>query len=136
MRVAKTLPPPHPSEVAPDTPSTRNEEAHELAIATRDRHIEKEQLQDYIQKKREMFLVQYQLQIKRDEIELLEKKTQKEEQALEQKEHKLEVQTSLFLTTHSQDRCVGGHEEVRPVLARQRQEFCRCNRGSRCTDST
>jgi hypothetical protein len=37
-----------------------------------DRHYGKENLQDFVEKKREMFLVQYALGVKRDEMRKLE----------------------------------------------------------------
>lgn len=43
-----------------------------MLATTRDRHIEKEDLVSYVAKKREMFLVQYSLGAKRDEIQKLE----------------------------------------------------------------
>lgn len=39
---------------------------------TADRHLGKENLQDFIDKKREMFLVHYALGVKRDEMRKLE----------------------------------------------------------------
>lgn len=63
---------------------------------TRDRHVEKESLAEYIQKKREMFLVQYSLGVKRDEIRKLEEIAQAEEKKLEQAELYLEEDASMF----------------------------------------
>ena len=80
----------------PDLNPARNEKAHDLAIATRDRHIEKEQLQDYIQKKRDMFLVQYALEVKKEEMAKLEMITAREEKELEHDEQQLESDEVKF----------------------------------------
>ncbi|XP_033647144.1 cilia- and flagella-associated protein 100-like isoform X2 [Asterias rubens] len=66
-----------------------------LAV-TRDRHIEKESLTDYIAKKREMFLVQYSLGVKRDEMRKLEEIAQAEERKLELAEQYLEEDAAMF----------------------------------------
>ncbi|XP_074644116.1 cilia- and flagella-associated protein 100-like isoform X1 [Tubulanus polymorphus] len=66
-----------------------------LAV-TRDRHIEKESLADYINKKREMFLVQYSLGVKRDEMRKLEEIAQAEERKLEMAEQYLEEDAAMF----------------------------------------
>jgi hypothetical protein len=85
------------SHLASDAPMTPgNQKAHDLAIATRDRHIEKEQLQDYIQKKREMFLVQYALEVKKDEMQNLTEKLAKETSRLDDDEAQLETDAAKF----------------------------------------
>ncbi|EDO43894.1 predicted protein [Nematostella vectensis] len=66
-----------------------------LAI-TRDRHVEKENLADFIAKKREMFLVQYSLGVKRDEMRKLEEIAQAEEKKLELAEQYLEEDAAMF----------------------------------------
>jgi len=63
---------------------------------TKDRHVEKEHLDDYIAKKREMFLVQYSLGVKRDEMRKLEEIAQAEERKLELAEKYLEEDASMF----------------------------------------
>lgn len=63
---------------------------------TKDRHVEKEHLDDYIAKKREMFLVQYSLGVKRDEMRKLEEIAQAEEKKLELAEQYLEEDASMF----------------------------------------
>lgn len=63
---------------------------------TKDRHVEKEHLDDYIAKKREMFLVQYSLGVKRDEMRKLEEVAQAEEKKLELAEQYLEEDASMF----------------------------------------
>ncbi|XP_066912759.1 cilia- and flagella-associated protein 100-like [Clytia hemisphaerica] len=63
---------------------------------TKDRHVEKEHLDDYIAKKREMFLVQYSLGVKRDEMRKLEEVAQAEERKLELAEKYLEEDASMF----------------------------------------
>lgn len=66
-----------------------------LAI-TKDRHVEKENLADFIAKKREMFLVQYSLGVKRDEMRKLEEIAQAEEKKLELAEQYLEEDAAMF----------------------------------------
>ncbi|XP_064633100.1 cilia- and flagella-associated protein 100-like isoform X1 [Lineus longissimus] len=66
-----------------------------LAV-TRDRHVEKESLADYISKKREMFLVQYSLGVKRDEMRKLEEIAAAEERKLELAEQYLEEDAAMF----------------------------------------
>jgi type III secretory pathway component EscV len=61
-----------------------------------DRHVEKESLDDYIAKKREMFLVEYALGVKRDEIKKLEQLAQEEERELELAERHLEEDAIMF----------------------------------------
>lgn len=63
---------------------------------TRDRRIEKESLKDYINKKREMFLVQYSLGVKRDEMRKLEEIAVSEEKRIEAAEKYLEEDAALF----------------------------------------
>ncbi|KAK2165290.1 hypothetical protein LSH36_52g03004 [Paralvinella palmiformis] len=66
-----------------------------LAV-TRDRHVEKESLADYISKKREMFLVQYSLGVKRDEMRKLEEIARAEEEKLAKAEQYLEEDAAMF----------------------------------------
>jgi len=66
-----------------------------LAV-TRDRHVEKESLADYINKKREMFLVQYSLGVKRDEMRKLEEIARAEEEKLAKAEQYLEEDAAMF----------------------------------------
>lgn len=49
-----------------------HEDTQFVLATTKDKHIEKEDLASYIQRKKEMFLVQYALGVKRDEIKKLE----------------------------------------------------------------
>ncbi|XP_072106671.1 cilia- and flagella-associated protein 100 [Mobula birostris] len=63
---------------------------------TRDRHIEKETLNDYINKKREMFMLQYSLTMKKDEIGKLEEAAAAEEQKLQMAERFLEEDAAMF----------------------------------------
>ena len=49
-----------------------SEDTDFVLTTTRDRHIEKEDITSYVNRKREMFLVQYALGVKRDEIQKLE----------------------------------------------------------------
>ncbi|KAJ3315359.1 Coiled-coil domain-containing protein 38, partial [Boothiomyces sp. JEL0838] len=61
-----------------------------------DRHLGKENLQDFIDKKREMFLVHYALGVKRDEMRKLETIAQREEQKLLDDEKALEEDAAKF----------------------------------------
>jgi hypothetical protein len=61
-----------------------------------DRHLGKENIHDYISKKREMFLVHYALGVKRDEMNKLESIAQREEQKLVDDEKALEEDASKF----------------------------------------
>lgn len=67
-----------------------------ILSTTKDRHVEKEHLDDFIAKKREMFLVQYSLGVKRDEMRKLEEVAQAEEKKLELAEEYLEQDASMF----------------------------------------
>ncbi|XP_072929047.1 cilia- and flagella-associated protein 100 [Hemitrygon akajei] len=63
---------------------------------TRDRHIERETLNDYINKKREMFMLQYSLTMKKDEIGKLEEAVAAEELKLQMAERFLEEDAAMF----------------------------------------
>ncbi|XP_055503896.1 cilia- and flagella-associated protein 100 [Leucoraja erinacea] len=63
---------------------------------TRDRHIEKETLNDYINKKREMFTLEYSLTMKKDEIRKLEEAAAVEELKLQTAERYLEEDAAMF----------------------------------------
>ncbi|XP_078270405.1 cilia- and flagella-associated protein 100 isoform X2 [Rhinoraja longicauda] len=63
---------------------------------TRDRHIEKETLNDYIHKKREMFTLEYSLTMKKDEIRKLEEAAAVEELKLQTAERYLEEDATMF----------------------------------------
>jgi len=67
-----------------------------VLTTTRDRNIEKENLAEFISKKREMFLVQYSLGVKRDEMRKLEEIAQEEEKKLEMAEQYLEEDAAMF----------------------------------------
>lgn len=90
-----------------DSDEEKDEEETDKAVAvkddpqftiavTRDRHVEKESLAEYIAKKREMFLVQYSLGVKRDETQKLEEIAQAEERKLELAEQYLEEDAAMF----------------------------------------
>ena len=49
-----------------------SEETDFVLTTTRDRRLEKEDITSYVNRKREMFLVQYMLEVKREEIRKLE----------------------------------------------------------------
>uniref|UniRef100_UPI00398F12B2 cilia- and flagella-associated protein 100 n=1 Tax=Pristiophorus japonicus TaxID=55135 RepID=UPI00398F12B2 len=63
---------------------------------TRDRHIEKETLNEYINKKREMFILQYSLTMKKDEMRKLDEVAAAEEMKLEKAEQYLEEDAAMF----------------------------------------
>nr|XP_032640207.1 cilia- and flagella-associated protein 100 isoform X2 [Chelonoidis abingdonii] len=63
---------------------------------TKDQQVEKETLHEYIDKKRQMFLLQYAVAIKRDEIQKLENLAAEEEAKLEKAEQYLEKDAAMF----------------------------------------
>uniref|UniRef100_A0A674J111 Cilia and flagella associated protein 100 n=1 Tax=Terrapene triunguis TaxID=2587831 RepID=A0A674J111_9SAUR len=63
---------------------------------TKDQQVEKETLHEYIDKKRQMFLLQYAVAIKRDEIQKLESLAAEEEAKLEKAEQYLEKDAAMF----------------------------------------
>eukprot|EP01135_Chromosphaera_perkinsii_P006593 Nk52_evm18s553 gene=Nk52_evmTU18s553 len=67
-----------------------------LMMTTKDRRVEKENLTEFIAKKREMFLVQYSLGVKREEMRKLEEIAQAEEQKLLDDEKSLEEDAAKF----------------------------------------
>lgn len=75
---------------------TVKEDPQFVLTTTRDRNIEKENLAEFIAKKREMFLVQYSLGVKRDEMRKLEEIAQGEEKKLEMAEQYLEEDAAMF----------------------------------------
>lgn len=69
-----------PPESADKKSGRRDEDKEERGVSedtdfvlttTRDRHFEKEDITSYVNRKREMFLVQYALGVKREEIQKL-----------------------------------------------------------------
>ena len=77
-----------------------------VAAATRDRRKEKENMADFIAKKREMFLVQMSLDTKRAEIRKLEERAQQREEALKKSEQMLqedEMRFEEFLKDNAQN---------------------------------
>lgn len=77
----------------------RKRDADKILInrqARADRHFGKENLHDFIAKKREMFLVQYALGVKRQEMRKLEEIAQAEEQKLLEDEKALEEDAAKF----------------------------------------
>merc|ERR1719155_18636 len=68
------------------------------AAISNDRRREKENMADFIAKKREMFLVQMSLDTKREEIRKLEEKAQMKEEALKKSELMLEEDAIRFDT--------------------------------------
>ncbi|XP_050016283.1 cilia- and flagella-associated protein 100 isoform X2 [Alexandromys fortis] len=75
--------------------SFRNNTAWKLAM-TQDKNVEPESLNDYMQQKRNMFLLQYALAMKRNEIQRLEMLATREERRLERAEKFLEKDANLF----------------------------------------
>jgi hypothetical protein len=61
-----------------------------------DRQLGKENLHDFVAKKREMFLLQFALRVKKDEIRKLEQIAQAEEQKLLDDERSLEEDAAKF----------------------------------------
>ncbi|KAJ3106645.1 Coiled-coil domain-containing protein 38, partial [Physocladia obscura] len=77
----------------------RKRDADKILInrqARADKHFGKENLHDFIAKKREMFLVQYALGVKRQEMRKLEEIAQSEEQKLLDDEKALEEDAAKF----------------------------------------
>ncbi|ETW02448.1 hypothetical protein H310_05957 [Aphanomyces invadans] len=77
---------------------TRGLVAAATAAISSDRRREKENMTDFISKKREMFLVQMSLDTKREEIRKLEEKAQLKEEALKKSELMLEEDAVRFDT--------------------------------------
>jgi len=67
-----------------------------LVAITRNRRVENESLQDFIEKKRNMFVLQYELTVKRTEMRKLEEITAAEEQRIEKAEKDLEEDAHMF----------------------------------------
>ncbi|XP_072329200.1 cilia- and flagella-associated protein 100 [Scyliorhinus torazame] len=63
---------------------------------TRDRNVEKETLNEYINRKREMFILQYSLTMKKDEMRKLDEVAAAEERKLETAEQYLEEDAAMF----------------------------------------
>lgn len=86
--------------LSPEAEAERETAIHEdsefVLTTTRDRHIQKEDLRSYINRKREMFLVQYSLGVKREEIRKLEDISKAEEQKLVAAEKYLEESATMF----------------------------------------
>ncbi|CAF5146731.1 unnamed protein product, partial [Rotaria magnacalcarata] len=67
-----------------------------LVAITRNRRVENESLQEFIGKKRNMFVLQYELTVKRTEMRKLEEITAAEEQRIEKAEKDLEEDAHMF----------------------------------------
>lgn len=76
--------------------SALQEDTDFVLTTTRDRHLEKEDLSSYINRKREMFLVQYSLGVKKDEIGKLIAIREAEEKKLEAAEQYIELSATVF----------------------------------------
>lgn len=91
-------------ELAPDVDPIALRKAKEskglitaaTAAISRDRRHEKESMADFVAKKREMFLLQMSLDIKREEIAKLEQKASQKEEALKKSELMLEEDAIRF----------------------------------------
>lgn len=110
---------------------TRGLVAAATAAISQDRRREKENMADFIAKKREMFLVQMSLDTKREEIRKLEQKAHMKEEALKKSELMLEeVRRSCQRACGWQTMNVvcprfvvaAGCHPFRRVLERERQE--------------
>lgn len=73
----------------------RNNVAWKLAM-TQEKNVEPETLNDYMKQKRSMFLLQYAVAMKRNEIQRLEMLANREENRLERAEKFLEKDATLF----------------------------------------
>ncbi|KAM9182540.1 cilia- and flagella-associated protein 100 [Mergus octosetaceus] len=62
----------------------------------KDYPLEKETFRNYINDKREIFLLEYAMAVKREEIQRLENTAEKEEKKLEKAEHRLEKDIAMF----------------------------------------
>lgn len=76
--------------------SNKLKETQFLLTTTKDRKLQKEDLDSYVGRKKEMFLVQYALGVKKDEIQKLEDIVRAEEKKLESAERYLEHNASMF----------------------------------------
>lgn len=76
--------------------ATLQEDTQFLLTTTKDKHLEKEDLRGYVSRKKEMFLVQYSLGVKREEIQKLEEIAHAEEKKLESAEKYLEQSATMF----------------------------------------
>ena len=85
----------HATKAAKQTKDAVNEAR---SIVVNERRQEKENMADFIAKKREMFLVQMSLDTKREEIRKLEEKAQMKEEALKKSEQMLEEDAIRFDT--------------------------------------
>ncbi|XP_060095650.1 cilia- and flagella-associated protein 100 [Heteronotia binoei] len=63
---------------------------------TKDQVVERETMYDYVNQKRQMFLLQYAVTVKKDEIQKLEKLAAEEESKLEKAEEDLEKDAAMF----------------------------------------
>ncbi|XP_019855759.1 PREDICTED: cilia- and flagella-associated protein 100-like [Amphimedon queenslandica] len=79
-----------------DQASRIHENTQFVLATTRERRVEKEDLNNYLNKKREMFLMQYSLGVKRDEIQKLEDIAKTEERKIEAAEQYLEQSAAMF----------------------------------------
>ncbi|KAL2090602.1 hypothetical protein ACEWY4_012865 [Coilia grayii] len=67
-----------------------------MAAMMKDRNIDRESINEYITKKREMFLLEYSLEVKRCEMDRLELLATSMEKKLDQAEHYLEEDSIMF----------------------------------------
>lgn len=76
--------------------ANQQEDTQFLLTTTKDRRLENEDLRSYVGRKKEMFLVQYSLGVKREEIQKLEEIANAEEKKLEAAEKYLEQSATMF----------------------------------------
>eukprot|EP00742_Colponemidia_sp_Colp-10_P003580 GILJ01003812.1.p1 GENE.GILJ01003812.1~~GILJ01003812.1.p1 ORF type:complete len:531 (-),score=139.30 GILJ01003812.1:146-1708(-) len=98
------------------TKNTKGLVAAATAAISRDHRREKENMTEFITKKREMFLVQMSLDTKREEIRKLEEKAQMKEEALKKSEQMLEEDMMRF-DTFLKENDRRAHEAIRKAEA-------------------
>ena len=101
-----------PSQLTKQAKNTRGLVAAATAAISNDRRREKENMADFIEKKREMFLVQMSLDTKREEIRKLEEKAQMKEEALKKSELMLEEDAIRF-DTFLKENDTKAHEAIK-----------------------
>ncbi|XP_063071188.1 cilia- and flagella-associated protein 100 [Engraulis encrasicolus] len=79
-----------------EEPPLRAARAVWMDALMKDRNIERESINEYVAKKREMFLMEYSAEVKRGEIERLQQLALSMEKKLEQAERHLEEDTAMF----------------------------------------
>eukprot|EP00047_Mylnosiga_fluctuans_P007519 m.253871 g.253871 ORF g.253871 m.253871 type:complete len:650 (+) comp18577_c0_seq1:339-2288(+) len=83
-----------------------------LALKTRNRTVQNQSLNDYVQHKRDLFMQQYTITVKQDEIEKLRTTAENEEERLARASQQLEEDARRF-ETHLQDNDRAAMEAIR-----------------------